>query len=279
LIDRLAREQEPVSKLCRLFNVPRSSYHYRQKHQMQSQPERDRLRHKIVAIHSDSRGSAGSRKITGQLNQDGENIGRHKVTNLMKEAGIKSTQPYKSRYKHTGSESKVAPNLLKREFNVDQPNKVWCGDITYVWAGDHWLYLAAVMDMYKRKIVGWACSDSPASELTIKALRMAHESRGCPTDVMFHSDQGCQYTSLTFRQSLWKRRITQSMSRKGNCWDNAPMERFFRSFKTEWMPKYGYSSYEEAERDTLKYILQYYNTKRGHSYNNYLSPNAAEAAA
>ncbi|WP_019628991.1 integrase core domain-containing protein, partial [Moritella marina] len=100
-----------------------------------------------------------------------------------------------------------------------------------------------------------------------------------PKNVMFHSDQGCHYTSLQFRQALWKYQITQSMSRRGNCWDNAPMERFFRSFKTEWMPKECYNTFAEAERDTLKYILQHYNTKRGHSYNNYLSPVIMEAAA
>ncbi len=149
--------------------------------------------------------------------------------------------------------------------------------ITYVWAGR--LYLAAVIDLFARRIVGWACSDSPNSDLTAAALRMAYESRGRSQNVMFHSDQGYHYTSLQFRQTLWKYQITQSMSRRGNCWDNAPMERFFRSFKTEWIPKKYYSNYEEAERDTLKYILQHYNTRWGHSYNNYLSPVVMEAAA
>ncbi len=135
------------------------------------------------------------------------------------------------------------------------------------------------MDLFARKVVGWACSDSPDSNLTCAALRMAYETRNRPKNVIFHSDQGCHYTSLQFRQALWRYGIKQSMSRRGNCWDNAPMERFFRSFKTEWMPKECYSSYDEAEKDTLDYILTHYNLRRGHSYNNYLSPNEAEKRA
>ena len=127
--------------------------------------------------------------------------------------------------------------------------------------------------------VGWACSDSPDSNPTCAALRMAFESRGRPQEVMFHSDQGCHYTSLPYRQLLWRYRMTQSMSRRGNCWDNAPTERFFRSYKVEWMPKDFYSTYAIAAADVLKYIIQHYNSARGHSYNNYLSPNAAEKAA
>ena len=265
-----------ISELCRLFEIPRSSYHYHVKHKDKVSPERLRLIEKAKDIHRDSRGSAGARTIAGQLSQAGENVGRYKATSLMKAAGIQSKQPNKHKYKIAEDESRIAPNLLKRGFNVKAPNQVWCGDVTYIWAGTQWLYLAVVMDLYARKIVGWACSDSPDSDLTCAALRMAYESRGRPKNVMFHSDQGCHYTSIKFRQSLWKYRLTQSMSRRGNCWDNAAMERFFRSFKTEWMPKPGYETYLDAEHDALKYILQHYNPVRGHSYNNYLSPNMAE---
>jgi putative transposase len=278
LIEQLASEKNSIIQLCKLFEVPRSSYHYHLKSRGKVDPEREDLREKAIQIHQDSRGAAGARTIAGQLNQDGENIGRYKAASLMAEAGMISKQPSKPKYKQSGKESVVAPNLLKRNFNPSKPNEVWCGDVTYIWAGDQWLYLAAVMDLYSRKIVGWACSDSPDSKLTAKALQVAYESRGRPESVMFHSDQGCHYTSLKFRQKLWQYRIKQSMSRRGNCWDNAPMERFFRSFKTEWMPKYGYSNFEEAKNDTLNYILKHYNIRRGHSYNNDLSPTAFEAA-
>ena len=195
----------------------------------------------------------------------------------MKKLGLVSSQPPNHKYKKAKKEHVSIPNLLNRQFDVIEPNQYWCGDVTYIWTGNRWSYLAVVMDLYARKPIGWAISLSPDSELTAKALTMAFETRGKPTGVMFHSDQGSHYTSRKYRQTLWRYQIKQSMSRRGNCWDNAPMERFFRSFKTEWMPKYGYSNFEEAENDTLNYILKHYNIRRGHSYNNYLSPTAAEA--
>ncbi len=278
-IEIKAKEQHSLSRLCNLFKIPRSSYHYALQRRGVVDAERIRLRDKVVEIHEQSRGAAGARTIAGTLSQDDEKIGRYKAASLMKEEGLVSKQLRKHRYKIAESESKIAPNLLERKFTQTTKNAVWCGDVTYIWAGMQWLYLAVVMDLYARKIVGWACSDSPDTNLTCAALRMAYESRGRPEGVMFHSDQGCHYTSRQYRDALKKYDIQQSMSRRGNCWDNAPMERFFRSLKTEWMPKACYKTYEEAELDTLKYIHQHYNSKRAHSYNNYLSPNAAEAAA
>jgi putative transposase len=278
-IQALSQEHGRKKAICQVFEIARSSYQYRVKHKDKEDPDRDRLKEKAVAIHSTSRGAAGARTIAGQLTQAGLKVGRFKAKNLMKEANIVSTQQRKHRYKIAAQESKIAPNLLQREFAVTAPNTVWCGDVTYIWSGKQWLYLAIVIDLFARKIVGWACSDSPDSDLTSAALRIAFESRGRPKGVMFHSDQGCHYSSLQYRQLLWRYRITQSMSRRGNCWDNAPTERFFRSYKTEWMPKYGYSSYELAESDVLRFIIQHYNSVRGHSYNNYLSPNAAEKLA
>lgn len=278
-IESQSREQKKRHQLCKVFGISRSSYYYHLKRRNTVDPERERLRQRAVRIHKASRGSAGARTIAGELTQANETVGRYKAARLMKEAGIVSKQPNTHKYKIAADESKIAPNLLARAFTVDAQNQVWCGDVTYIWAGTEWLYLAVVMDLFARKIVGWACSSSPNTDLTCAALRMAYEGRGRPKDVMFHSDQGCHYTSLQYRQALWMYRIKQSMSRRGNCWDNAPMERFFRSFKTEWMPKAYYRSYAEAEQDTLKYILEHYNTVRGHSFNNYLSPTMAEAAA
>ena len=276
LVQSLSREHGEVASICQLFDVGTSSYYYRINHKDIIDPERERLTHKAVEIHTASRGSAGARTIAGQLRQSGENVGRYKAASLMKEANISSKQPHKHKYKIAEEESKIAPNLLEREFSVEAPNQVWCGDVTYIWAGTHWLYLAVVMDLYARKIIGWACSDSPDTPLTCAALRVAYESRGRPKGVMFHSDQGCHYTSLKYRQQLWQYQITQSMSRRGNCWDNAPMERIFRSLKTEWIPKEHYQSYDEAENDIEKFIILHYNFKRGHSYNNYLTPDEAE---
>lgn len=205
-------------------------------------------------------------------------MGRYKAKRLMEEAGIESKQSHKHRYKSTGGEDLVSPNLLKREFKVEKPNKIWCGDVTYIWAGKEWIYLAVVLDLYARRIVGWSFSKYADSNLTKHALMMAYESRSRPIGVLFHSDQGCQYTSLSYRQQLWQYQIKQSMSRRGNCWDNAPMERFFRSLKSEWIPKGGYRNEYEAKQDVLQYIMLHYNKSRPHSYNNYLTPIAQEAA-
>lgn len=134
----------------------------------------------------------------------------------------------------------LIPNILNREFDVKAPNQFWCGDITYIWAQGKLHYLAVVMDLYARRVVGWALSEKPDADLVIKALDVAYEQRGKPQGLLFHSDQGSQYGSRNFRQRLWRYRMRQSMSRRGNCWDNALMERVFRSLKTEWIPTTGY---------------------------------------
>ncbi|OKA95033.1 transposase, partial [Aeromonas salmonicida subsp. salmonicida] len=159
---------------------------------------------------------------------------------------------------------------------VPQPNQVWCGDITYVWTSARWHYLAVVLDLHTRRVVGWAMSDKPDAELAIKALEMAYQQRGCPSGVLFHSDQGSQYGSRAFRQRLWRYRMTQSMSRRGNCWDNAPMERLFRSLKSEWLPATGYMSLREATRDISYYLMDYYNWRRPHQHNDGIPPAKAE---
>ena len=165
---------------------------------------------------------------------------------------------------------------MNRKFDVKQPNKVWCGDISYVWVGQRWAYLAVVIDLFSRKPIGWALSYSPDTQLTTKALTMAFEARGRPKGLMFHSDQGCHYTSKQFRQLLWRYQINQSMSRRGNCWDNSPMERFFRSLKTEWVPRSGYSSFKQAKREIIDYVIGYYSTVRPHQHNGGYPPNVIE---
>jgi len=208
-------------------------------------------------------------------------VGRYKVSRLMEEADLVSKQPGRHNYKAAGAAHPMVENHLQREFNVQTPNHVWCGDVTYVWVGKQWAYLAVVIDLYARRVIGWATSQSPDSALTIKALNMAYNLRGQPKGVMFHSDQGCQgeftqYSSLAYQQQLWRKRMVQSMSRRGNCWDNAPMERVFRSFKSEWMPKQGYRDLHEATRDIGRYLMSYYNRQRPHSYNAGLPPELAE---
>ena len=194
----------------------------------------------------------------------------------MKEAQLVCGQPGPHNYKVAKQAHPDIPNILAREFSVEAPNQVWCGDITYIWAAGRWYYLAVVLDLFSRRIVGWAMSGHPDADLCCQALDRAYEQRGQPKGVLFHSDQGSQYASLQFKQCLWRNRITQSMSRRGNCWDNAPMERVFRSLKTEWVPSLGYVSFEQAQRDISDYLMGHYNRHRPHQYNAGLSPVAAE---
>lgn len=185
-------------------------------------------------------------------------------------------QPGSHAYKKATVERPDIPNVLERAVDVTAPNQVWCGDITYVWAQGQWHYVAAVIDLFARRIVGWAFSPKPDSELVIKTLDMAYEDRGRPQNVLFHSDHGSQYGSRAFRQRLWRYRFRQSMSRRGNCLDNAPMERLFRSLKTEWVPSVDYMSAAQAQQDIGRFLMQRYNLERPHQFNGGLAPAIAE---
>lgn len=230
----------------------------------------------VKAIHTESKGSAGARTIALIATERGHPLSRYRAGNLMKEQQLFSCQLPKHAYKKALQEHVCIPNHLDRTFTVSRPNEVWCGDVTYIWTGKRWAYLAVVLDLFGRKPVGWAMSWSPDSQLTKQALTMAYESRGKPKGVMFHSDQGSHYTSRAYRQLLWRYQMKQSMSRRGNCWDNSPMERFFRSLKTEWLPETGCQSFEQAKAVVWNYIIGYYSQVRPHSHNNGLTPNEAE---
>lgn len=230
----------------------------------------------VKSIYTESNSSAGARTISGIATTRGLPLSRYVATRLMKEQGLVSCQLPSHKYKKATQEHVAIPNTLERQFAVSEPDQVWCGDITFIWTGNRWAYLALVMDLFARKPVGWAMSNSPDTKLAAKALTMAFESRGRPKGVMFHSDQGSTYTSRNYRQLLWRYQIEQSMSRRGNCWDNSPMERFFRSLKTEWIPTTGYRSFTEAENAVVKYIIGYYCQVRPHSYNGGLTPNESE---
>jgi len=265
-----------VNHLCELFSVHRSSYKAWRGRPTELPAEEIQLRERIKAAYQLSNGSAGARTLSRMITAEGVSLSRYRAARRMAVLGLVSSQQPKHRYKKAEQLHLNIPNLLARQFDVEAPNKVWAGDITYIWSGRRWAYLAMVIDLFSRKPVGWALSLSPDSELTKKALTMAYESRGEPAGVMFHSDQGCQYTSLAFRQQLWRYKMTQSMSRRGNCWDNAPMERFFRSLKTEWIPEVGYDSFEDAKHGITDYAIGYYSQYRPHTHNNGLAPNEAE---
>ena len=262
--------------MCTAFGVPTSSYYDYKQSAQRVDVERLTLRSKIKELFKASRGSAGSRTLLSMMRELGHVIGRFKVRRLMGEVSLVSRQPGSHAYKVAAFERPDIPNHLDQQFDVAAPNEVWCGDITYIWAESRWHYLAVVMDLYARRVVGWALSNSPDAELAAKALDMAFEQRGKPAGVMFHSDQGSQYASRLFRQRLWRYRMKQSMSRRGNCWDNAPMERVFRSLKSEWVPSLGYMSKTQAMKDISYYLMDYYNWHRPHQFNNGVPPAKAE---
>jgi putative transposase len=258
--------------VCSTFEICRSSYYQYRLHRQRIDRDRLELRAKVRELFTRSRHAAGSRSLVLLLAAEGIQAGRYKVRQLMREAGLRSKQPGQHRYRVAKDERPDIPNVLNRQFQPEQANQTWCGDITYIWIGTRWAYLAVVLDLYARCVVGWAMSESPDAELASKALDHAYQLRGQPQGVLFHSDQGCQYSSRLFRQRLWRYRMTQSMSRRGCCWDNAPMERLFRSLKTEWVPKSGYSTFEEAKRDVSSYLMAYYNCQRPHTANGGLAP-------
>ena len=211
------------------------------------------------------------------MNEHGIKLTRYMVGKLMAQMGLKSCQSKTHKYKHADDAHKTYDNILNRSFSPSAPNQIWTGDVTYIRIKGSWCYLAVVLDLYARRIVGFAVSDSPDSILTAKALQMAYHSRLKPSGVLFHSDQGTHYTSKTFSESVAScDGMTQSMSRKGNCWDNAPMERLFRSLKTEWLPTTGYMNQREAKRDISYYLMDYYNWRRPHQHNDGIAPAKAE---
>ncbi|ENB4326700.1 IS3 family transposase [Vibrio vulnificus] len=277
IIEKLNKSKKfTIVKLCEVFGVHRSSYKYWQSKPATIDAERIKLRSEVAEAFNASNGSAGARTISGIVTARGHKIGRYLAGKLMKELGFTSCQLPSHKYKKQGNEHVEIPNLLDRQFAVTEPNQVWCGDVTYIWTGSRWAYLAVVLDLFARKPIGFAMSYSPDSDLTSKALKMAWLSRGKPKGVMFHSDQGSHYTSRKFRQTIWRCQLKQSMSRRGNCLDNSPMERFFRSLKSEWVPNIGYRSFTEAKKKIMDYILGYYSEVRPHQYNGGLTPNESE---
>ncbi|WP_342624539.1 IS3 family transposase [Pseudomonas alkylphenolica] len=275
LIDQL-RAEEPVDLLCSVFEVTRSCYYTHCRKRRSPDVKRLVLRSRVNELFTQSRSAAGSRSIMLMMREDGIAIGQLKVRKLMSEMKLISKQPGSHAYQKATVERPDVPNVLDRAFTVLAPNEVWCGDITHVWAQGRWHYLAAVIDRFARRVVGWAFSSKPDADLVIKTLDMAYEQRGRPQSVLFHSDQGSQYGSRSFRQRLWRYRFKQSMSRRGNCHDNAPMERLFRNLKTEWVPTVGYMSASLAQQDISRFLMQRYNWQQPHQFNSRLARAVAE---
>jgi putative transposase len=260
--------------LCRVMQVSRSGfYSWSSRDKSNRQQERERLIPKVQVIHERVRGSYGARRISEELTAEGEPCGRTKAATLMQLANVSAKQ--KKKFKAT-TDSKhklpVAKNVLNRNFTVSQADRAYCSDITYIWTREGWLYLAIVLDLYSRKVVGWSINNRMTKQLVINALQMAIWRRRPLTGLIFHSDRGSQYCSHDFQKLLKKNRMESSMSRKGNCWDNSVAESFFGSLKTERVYDSQYRTREEARGDVIDYIEMFYNSNRRHSYLGYLSP-------
>lgn len=267
-----------MSLLCKVMQVSRGGfYSWKTREKTPRQQERERLLPRVKAIHRQTRESYGARRISEELEAQGESCGRTKAATLMKLAGVEAKQ--KKKFKAT-TDSKhdlpVSPNLLKRNFYVSEPDRVYCSDITYIWTAEGWLYLAVILDLFSRRVVGWSLSDRIKKKLVIDALRMAIWRRRPKAGLIFHTDRGSQYCSHDVQKMLKKNQILSSMSRKGNCWDNSVAESFFGRLKTERVFDSTYATREEARRDIVDYIEMFYNSKRRHSYLGYLSPKEFE---
>lgn len=272
------KEVYPVSLMCEVLDVCRSGYYAWQRRQPSArQQEYDKLISIVKQAHKDSKGTYGARRMAIEIDKSGTPCGRTKAATIMALADVAAKQ--KKRFKAT-TDSKhnlpVAPNLLNREFTVDQPDRVYVGDITYLWTQEGWLYLAVVLDLFSRQVVGWSMSQRMTRELVKDALRMAYWRRKPGSGVIFHSDRGSQYCSKEFQDLLKAYGMISSMSRKANCWDNAVAESFFGSLKTERVFFSNYKTREDARRDVTDYIEMFYNSKRRHSHLGYLSPREFE---
>ena len=268
------RGQYPLVMMCRLLEVRRSTYYaWRRRPESRRTKEDRRLVIEIELSHKASDRTYGSPRVHEDLQEQGIRCGRKRVARLMRENGIRAKQA--RRFKATTDSDHndpVAPNLLDREFHVDVPDRVWVADLTYIWTREGWLYLAVILDLFSRRVVGWSMSKRITSQLTLEALNMALWSRKPSPGLLHHSDRGSQYTCGDYRDVLDEHGVLCSMSRKGDCWDNAVAESFFKTLKVERVNDRDYWTREEAQTDIIDYIERFYNRKRRHSYLGYVSP-------
>jgi transposase InsO family protein len=270
-----------VKKMCQALKVSVSGYYaYTRRSKSNRQIANDKLLSEIRVVYKQRRGIYGSPRITDDLRDNGHRCGKNRVARLMKENKIvaKTKRRFKvtTQSKHTHP---IAPNLVNMDFSSDGPNQLWVSDITYLWTREGWSYLATVMDVYSRQIVGWDIGKRLTQDLVINALQRAVWRRRNTDGLIFHSDRGSQYASKSFRKMLNKHKMIQSMSGSGNCYDNAIMESFFHTLKTEHVYFEKYETRDEAKKSIFEYIEIFYNRVRKHSALNYKSPATYEELA
>ena len=263
-----------INIMCRVLNVSKSGfYSWKKRKQSKRNLNNEKLLKQIKQAHDQSDRSYGSPRIHAHLQEMDIKCGRKRVERIMRENGIRAKHKKRFRVTTRSNDNHIfAPNILNRNFRVGKANKVWVSDITYIWTQEGWLYLCVIIDLYSRKVIGWSMEKTMSVVLVIKAFQMAFLSRKPEKGLIFHSDRGCQYTSSQFQTLLRSKGITISMSRKGNCWDNACAESFFHTLKTEEVSSKIYATRKIARNRIFEYIEIFYNRKRLHSYLGYKSP-------
>lgn len=276
LVEQLHKKAVPVGRLCRVLGVSRSGY-YGCRQRAKLAPKACLVSTQLKAEFAASGKIYGSRRLSAVLCAQGLRTGRHRVRRLMREHGLRPL--WRRKFVHTtdsGHALPVSANVLARRFNPSGPNQAWVSDITYIRTRSGWLYLAVVLDLYARKVVGWAMAPTMHAELVCAALQLAIAQRQPTPGLIVHSDRGSQYASALHQALLARHSLVGSMSRKGNCWDNAVMERFFLSLKTERVWQRDYANHADAMTDIADYIVGFYNSVRLHSKLGNLPPNAFE---
>ena len=270
-----------VTALCRTMQVTRSGYYaWRGREPCQRRKENEALLGRIGHFFERSGQTYGSPRIWRDLQEAGFTCGKHRVARLMRAEGFRAVAAPRFRVTTDSKHAHpVAQNLLDRNFGMPETNVKWAGDVTYLWTGEGWLYLAVVLDLFSRRVVGWCMQASLDRSLVVNALQAAVCQRRPEAGLLHHSDQGSQYASGDFQALLCQKRIVCSMSRKGNCWDNAPVESFFGTLKQELVHRRRFATREAARREVFEYIEVWYNRQRRHSSLDYLSPAEFERRA
>lgn len=272
------RQVWQVTLMCKVLGVAVSGfYHWLRRPVSKRTQENEKLTEQILMFHCGSRCTYGSPRIHKDMKAAGYTVSENRVARLMKRKGVRGKA--KRKFKTTTTSKHQHPradNLVKQNFQSTEPNKLWLSDITYIATSEGWLYLAVILDAFSRKVIGWAFSERLTDDLVLTALHMANQQRQTRTGLIHHSDQGSQYASTDFQASLQKLNIIQSMSGKGNCYDNALAESFFATLKTEEVGDTPYETRQQGKTSIFSYIEAFYNPKRRHSSLNYLAPEEFE---
>ena len=276
------REEFSVALMCEMLDVSRSGYYaWRDRPASARESRRVELTAKIRSAYQESRGTYGSPRVTVELKSEGVNVCANTVAKYMRQAGVRVTPRHRFVPRTTDPHHPhpLAPNLLDRDFAASAPDQKWACDLTYIWTDEGWLYLSVVLDLFSRKVVGWSMSDDLKAQGVAEALAMAVARRKPDADagLLHHSDRGVQYACELYRSILEEHDITASMSRSGNCYDNASAESFFGRFKTELVHRTRYRTRAEARASVFEWIECWYNRQRRHSSLGYMSPEAFEA--